>query len=83
MKLKALGPGALWDANLKSVIFRDSDLDNSEPDRRTAEVVKCVADFGQISEALFIANSEDDVLLNSGAEWGAGQVPRAAVARPV
>ena len=37
----------------------------------------------QISEALFIANSEDDVLLNSGAEWGAGRVPRAAVARPV
>ena len=37
----------------------------------------------QISEALFIANSDDDVLLNSGAEWGAGRVPRAAVARPV
>ena len=37
----------------------------------------------QISEALFIANSEDDVLLNSGAEWGAGRVPRAAVAKPV
>ena len=37
----------------------------------------------QISEALFIANSEDDVLLNSGAEWGAGRVPRAALGRPV
>ena len=29
----------------------------------------------QIFEALFIANYEDDVLLNSGAEWDAGQVP--------
>ena len=28
----------------------------------------------QISEALFIATSDDDVLLNSGAEWGVGRV---------
>ena len=37
----------------------------------------------QISEALSIADSEDDVLLNRGAEWGAGRVSRATVARPV
>ena len=36
----------------------------------------------QISEALTIANSEADILLNSGSEWRAGRVPRAAVNRP-
>ena len=36
----------------------------------------------QISEALLIANSEPDILLNSGSEWGAGRVPRASVSRP-
>ena len=44
MKLKALGPGAMWDANLKSVVYHEADLDTREPDRRTAEVVKAVAD---------------------------------------
>ena len=37
----------------------------------------------QISEALLISNSNADVLLNSGAEWRSGQVPRASVSRPV
>ena len=36
----------------------------------------------QVSEALDIYNSEAEILMNSGAEWRAGQVPRAAVARP-
>ena len=36
----------------------------------------------QVSEALEIYNSEAEILMNSGAEWRAGQVPRAAVARP-
>jgi len=44
MKLKALGPGAMWDTNLNSVVYRDSDLDDRESDRRTAEVVKGIAD---------------------------------------
>ena len=35
----------------------------------------------QISEGLCIYNSDVDVLLNSGTEWMAGQVPRASVAR--
>ena len=35
----------------------------------------------QISEALMISNADVDVLLNSGTEWGAGQIPRASVAR--
>ena len=36
----------------------------------------------QITEALSIANTNVDILLNSVSEWGSGQVPRAAVARP-
>ena len=36
----------------------------------------------QVSEALEIYNSEAEILMNSGAEWRASQVPRAAVARP-
>ena len=36
----------------------------------------------QIKEALLINNSEVDILLNSGSEWGAGRVPRASVSRP-
>ena len=35
----------------------------------------------QISEGLSIYNSDVDILLNSGSEWGAGQIPRASVSR--
>ena len=37
----------------------------------------------QITEALEIANARVDILLNSGTEWRSGQIPRAAVTRPV
>ena len=44
MKLKALDPGAVWDAELGKVIYVNPSMDDRQPDRRTAEVVKCIAD---------------------------------------
>ena len=35
----------------------------------------------QVSEALFINNSQADILLNSGSEWRAGSLSRASVSR--
>ena len=43
LKLTALAPGAMWDCSTKSIVYSNS-VDNREPDRRTAEVVKQIAD---------------------------------------
>ena len=43
LKLKALLPGASWDSSTKSIVYSNA-FDNREPDRRTAEVVKQIAD---------------------------------------
>ena len=39
--------------------------------------------YRQVSEALSINNAEVDLVMNSGSEWRAGRLPRAAVARPI
>ena len=44
LKLIALGPGAVWDAARKTIVYVEPDLDERQPDKRTAEVVKCIAD---------------------------------------
>ena len=44
VKLKALDPGAVWDPATGTVVHIDPNLDEREPDRRTAEVVKSIAD---------------------------------------
>ena len=44
VKMVALDPGAVWDNSLGRVIYTDPELDDRQADRRTAEVVKSLAD---------------------------------------
>ena len=44
IKLKALDPGAMWDSSSKAISYVNPDLDDRPPDRRTAEVVRSIAD---------------------------------------
>ena len=43
IKLKALDSGAQWDSSTMQVIYRDA-IDERQPDKRTADVVKEIAD---------------------------------------
>ena len=43
IKLKAVEADAFWDSSSKKVIYSES-VDNRKPDRRTADVVKGIAD---------------------------------------
>ena len=44
IKLKALAPGAVWDPICSTVVYSDMAEDCRQPDERTADVVKEIAD---------------------------------------
>jgi len=43
IKLKALNSGAQWDSSTMQVVYRDA-IDERQPDKRTADVVKEISD---------------------------------------
>ena len=44
VKMVALDPGAVWDSSFGRITYVDPELDDRQADRRTAEVVKSLAD---------------------------------------